>query len=190
MEIIKIDKNKYKNGFGEVFYLEDDYLYPLIKGSDLSNGKMPRKWLIVPQKSITDNVEKIKITAPKTWEYLIRHKKSFDNRASSIYKKRASFSIFGIGDYTFSEWKIAIPALYKKCEFSLIGKFENKPIVFDDTVNFLSVENKEEAENLLGKLNSKLANDFYKAFIFFDNKRPITVQILNHLDINKLAMSI
>lgn len=187
MEIVKIGENKYKNGLGEVFYLEKDYLYPLIKGSDLSNGRKPRKWLIVTQKSVNDDVDEIEKTAPKTWEYLKKYKKLFDDRASSIYRNRPPFSIFGVGDYTFSEWKIAIPALYKKCEFSLIGKYENKPIVFDDTVNFLPVKDRNDAELLLGALNSKLAVDFYKSFIFFDSKRPITIQLLKYLDIAKLT---
>lgn len=190
MEIVKVGEDKYKNGLGEEFYLEKDYLYPLMKGSDISNGIKPRKWLIVTQKSVNDDVNEIKKTSPKTWEYLIKYKKLFDDRASSIYKNRPPFSIFGVGDYTFSEWKIAIPALYKKCEFSLIGKYENKPIVFDDTVNFLPVKDKKDAEFLLNSLNSKLAVDFYKSFIFFDSKRPITIQLLKYLDIAKLTTNL
>ena len=34
--------------------------------------------------------------------------KILDNRKSSIYNKRPRFSIFGIGDYSFSKWKVAI----------------------------------------------------------------------------------
>jgi len=65
--------------------------------------------------------------APKTWEYLTKYSDLLDKRGSSIYKDKPRFSIFGVGDYTFGNWKIAIPALYKKLEFSVIGPYQNKP---------------------------------------------------------------
>ena len=110
----------------------------------------------------------------------------FDRRASSIYRGRPRFSVFGVGDYTFGEWKVAIPALYKKLTFSAVGPYRGKPVVFDDTVNFITLENAEEARELADLLNSSTANVFYESLVFWDSKRPITVQLLKSLDIDGL----
>jgi hypothetical protein len=186
MELEKIGDGLYLNGLGETHELEDICLFPLLKGSDLANGKIPKKFMLVPQTKIGQETTCLSKTAPKTWHYLNQHGGLLDKRGSSIYKDKPRFSIFGVGDYTFSNWKVAIPALYKKLEFSVIGPCQNKTIVFDDTVNFLPLDNAEEAHELAELLNSRTASKFYRSFIFWDSKRPITVQLLKSLDIDKL----
>lgn len=187
MELVKIDEDTYLNGLGEEHELEATFIFPLLKGSDLSNGKKPKKWVLVPQKRVGEDTANISSVAPKTWQYLQKYGDLLDARISSIYKNKPRFSIFGIGEYAFSSWKIAIPALYKKSEFTIVGPYEEKPVLFDDTVNFIPLDNKREAETLLHLLNSEMAQRFYKSFIFWDNKRPITVQLLKLLDIDRLT---
>lgn len=186
MEVENIGKGLYLNGLGETNELEDTYLFPMLKGSDLANGKVPKRFMLVPQTKIGQDTKHLAETAPKTWEYLMKYGELLDKRASSIYKDKPRFSIFGVGDYTFSNWKVAIPALYKKLDFSVIGPYQNKIIVFDDTVNFIVLDNAEEAHALADLLNSDSANRFYRLFIFWDSKRPITVQLLKMLDIDEL----
>lgn len=186
MEVKKIGEGLYINGLGETHEIEDTYLFPLLKGSDLANGKISKKFMLVPQTKIGQDTNYLSKTAPKTWEYLTKYGDLLDKRGSSIYKDKPRFSIFGVGDYTFGNWKVAIPALYKKLEFSVIGPCQNKPIVFDDTVNFITLDNAEKAHELVDLLNSRMANNFYRSFIFWDSKRPITVQLLKLLDINEL----
>lgn len=186
MEVEKISAGLYLNGLGETHELEDTYLFPLLKGSDLANGKIPRKYMLVPQTKIGQDTKILSKVAPKTWKYLTKYGDLLDKRGSSIYKDKPRFSIFGVGDYTFGNWKVAIPALYKKLEFSVIGPHQNKPIVFDDTVNFIALDNAEEAQELVELLNSRTASHFYRSFIFWDSKRPITVQLLKSLDIDGL----
>ncbi len=186
MEVEKIGEDLYLNGLGETHEIEDTYLFPLLKGSDVANGKIPRKFMLVPQSKIGQDTKYLSKVAPKTWKYLTKYGDLLDKRGSSIYKDKPRFSIFGVGDYTFSTWKVAIPALYKKLEFSVIGPYQNKQIVFDDTVNFIALDNAEEAQELANLLNSRMANNFYSSFIFWDSKRPITVQLLKSLDIDEL----
>ncbi|MDO8529168.1 MAG: N-6 DNA methylase [bacterium] len=188
MEVEKISEGQYQNGFGETHELEDTYLFPLLKGSDLANGKIPRKFMLVPQTKIGQDTKYLSRTAPKTWKYLTKYGDLLDKRGSSIYRDKPKFSIFGVGDYTFSNWKVAIPALYKKLEFSVIGPHQNKPMVFDDTVNFIALDNAQEAHELADLLNSSAAGHFYHSFIFWDSKRPITVQLLKSLDIDELQL--
>ena len=186
MELKKKGKGLYVNGLGETNELEDLCLYPLLKGSGLANSRTPEKFMLVPQTKIGQETRYLAETAPKTFQYLMKYGNLLDQRVSSIYKGKPRFSVFGVGDYTFSSWKVAIPALYKKLEFFVVGPHEGKTVVFDDTVNFIAMDNAEESFRLAELLNSSKANTFYRSFIFWDSKRPITVQLLRSLDIDRL----
>jgi 16S rRNA A1518/A1519 N6-dimethyltransferase RsmA/KsgA/DIM1 with predicted DNA glycosylase/AP lyase activity len=186
MELVR-EGEKFRNSFGESVELEEDFVYPLLKSSDIANGKLtPRRFVLVTQKKANEDTSKIAEIAPKTWDYLISKAEYLDKRGSSIYKKRARFSIFGIGDYSFAPWKVAISGFYKKLNFNVIGSYENKPIVLDDTCYFIPFESEEEANKICNLLNSEIAQEFLKSYIFWDSKRPITVEILQKLNIKKL----
>ncbi len=176
------------NGLGEKVCLEDEYIYPLLKGSDIANSKTTstNKYVLITQKYIGEPTEKIKENAPKTWEYLQKYSKYLDNRKSKIYRNSPCFSIFGVGDYTFSQWKIAISGLYKSLRFQLVGKIENKPVIFDDTVYFLGFENETFAKKVFNFLNSPTATKFLDSLIFWDDKRPIKSSILNKITLEKI----
>lgn len=179
--------DKYINGFGEVVDIEDTYIYPLIKGSDVAQNRLnTEKYTIVTQKNVGESTEHIKDIAPKTWAYLEHYASYLDNRKSKIYQNNPRFSIFGVGTYTFASWKIAICGLYKKLEFRLVGKIGNKPVVFDDTVYFLSFDEEKAACETFELLNSKQVIAFYSSQIFWDDKRPIKSNILNSLNMRRL----
>ena len=127
------------------------------------------------------------MTAPKTWKYLCDHKDFLEKRQSSIYKNKPLYSVFGIGAYTFKEWKIAISALYKKLKFNLIGPIGGKVVAFDDTVNFLSFDTEEEAKFVFSLLTSTPALKFLDSIIFWDEKRPITIDVLRRLSLKAVA---
>lgn len=186
MELVRED-GKFRNGFGELVELEEDFVYPLLKSSDIANGKLtPRRFVLITQKKANDDTAKISEIAPKTWKYLMSKAELLDNRGSSIYKNRARFAIFGIGDYSFSPWKVAISGFYKKLNFKTVGSHENKPIVLDDTCYFISCASENEANKTCTLLNSTAGQEFFKSFIFWDAKRPITVDILQKLSFSKL----
>jgi hypothetical protein len=190
MEFRKID-NAFVNGIGEVVELEETYLFPLLKGSDVAQGrtKATDRYVLVTQKFIGEPTDCIKEFAPKTWQYLESHANYLDNRKSKIYQNNPKFSIFGVGDYTFTSWKIAICGLYKKLEFRLIGTIVDKPTIFDDTVYFLSFEDERVARKTFMLLTSASAINFYLSLIFWDEKRPIKSSILNSLNLTALAES-
>lgn len=182
------DGSLYINGYGERVELEDDYLYPMLKSSELANGeKAPERWMLVTQRFVGQDTASIAQKAPMTWKYLRAHTEELSRRGSSIYKDKPEFSIFGVGKYSFSEWKVAISALYKRLTFRTVGGVSGKPIVVDDTACFVSCESQEEAEYIAGLLNSTVARDFYGAFIFWDAKRPITIDLLDQLDLHSVA---
>lgn len=188
MELRK-DGRFFINGLGEEVELEDTYVYPMLKSSDVANGGRLEnvRWMIVPQRTVGEDTRAIESTAPLTWRYLKSHEALLGRRGSSIYRDRPPFSVFGVGDYSFSPWKVAISGFYKRLNFVNIGCIDGKPVMLDDTVYCLPCESAAEAEQLTRLLNSPTAREFYSAFIFWDAKRPITVDVLSRLDIAALA---
>jgi len=188
MELEPID-GSYKNGLGETIEIEDDYVYPLLKSSDVGNGRTTsfRKAVLITQKVVGEDTSKIQETAPNTWNYLVTHRDYLDKRRSSIYKNKPDFSIFGVGPYSFKKWKVAISGLYKKLKFNLVGPIDGRIVAFDDTVNFLSFDTEEEARFIFSLVTSTPAMEFLDSMIFWDEKRPITTQVLRRLCLKELA---
>jgi len=179
----------FRNGLGELVELEDDYVYPMLKSSELANGhtQNPVRLMVVPQRAVGDDTRVIEERAPKTWRYLMEHAAALDRRGSSIYRKRPRFSVFGVGDYTFAPWKVAISGFYKRLKFAVLGTSAGKPTVLDDTCYFVPCQSEPEARCVASLLNSDACREFFSAFIFWDAKRPITVDLLRRLDVMALA---
>lgn len=186
---LEYDGQGYRNGYGELVKLEDDYIFPLLKSSDIGNGdvRFGRKYMLVTQQFVGEDTNIIKSRAPITWQYLKSHEDVLSRRASSIYRNRPRFSVFGVGDYSFSTWKIAISGFYKRLAFKVVGPYERKPVVLDDTVYFLPCWSKVEANFIGYILNSQPAIEFLDLMIFWTDKRPITIEILKKLDLQALS---
>jgi len=184
---LNVESGKFVNGLGEFVELEPEVLFPLLKSSDLAAHRKPRRWMIVPQRTMSDDPSYLRSDAPKTWNYLTEHAHLLDKRKSSIYKNRPPFSVFGVGPYTFAPWKVAISGLYKKLEFVQVPPFRGRPVVLDDTCYFFSCASEEACDFLYELVMSDPARAFWSAFIFWDAKRPITAQLLNLLDLIALA---
>ena len=184
--------DRYLNGLHEEADLEDEFLYPLLKSSDLARGRLshPAKRMLVTQKRIGDDTGAIEHTAPRTWAYLQSHADRLDARGSAVYSRQPRFAVFGVGDYSFAPWKVAIPGLYGSLDFRVVPPVEGKPVVLDDTCYFLACDTEEEATYLASLLNSTATREFYSAFVFPDSKRPITVDILRRLDLLAVARAV
>lgn len=189
LEVVRDDR-RYRNGFGEEVEVESDVVFPLLKSSDLARNRRPRKWLIVPQRTMTESPDHLERSAPRAWRYLIANADLLDKRGSAIYRGRPRFSIFGVGEYSFAPWKVAISGLYKKLEFVRVSPFEGRPVVLDDTCYFFSCGSEEECRALHELVTSEPALEFWSAFVFWDAKRPITAQVLNLLDLAALARAL
>ena len=176
------------NGLGEECALETTFMFPLLKSSDIGNGRLvPRRWVLLTQRRPSDDTRQIETTAPRTWQYLVNHGASLDKRRSIIYRKRARFAVFGVGEYTFAAWKVAISGFYKNLRFEAIGKHCGKPVVLDDTCYFISCDSELEARFICELLNSDLCQRFLHSLVFTDAKRPITIDVLNRIDLKHLA---
>ncbi len=186
---LRLADGRWRNKLGEFVDIEPAYVFPMLKSSEVAAGRTehPPNWMIVTQSAVNAATDVIRETAPKTWAYLLAHAPLLDGRRSSIYRNRPRFAVFGVGEYTFAPYKVAISGFYKRLNFQVVGSYQGKPVVFDDTVNFLACRSKREAELLAGLLNSEPAAEFLSAFVFWDSKRPITVDVLRRLDVRKLA---
>ncbi|MGH9802689.1 MAG: SAM-dependent DNA methyltransferase, partial [Blastocatellia bacterium] len=186
---LEFEGGLFRNGLDEEVELEHDFIYPMLKSSEIAaeTNRAPRKWMLVTQRAIGEDTKAIRHIAPKTWQYLLDHADLLDARASSIYIGRPRFSVFGVGSYSFSNWKVGISGLYKKLSFRVVGPHQDKPVVFDDTCYFLACESQAQAETVANLLNSDAARRFISALIVWDNKRPITVDLLRQLNLITLA---
>ncbi|MYF19184.1 MAG: hypothetical protein F4218_00700 [Synechococcus sp. SB0677_bin_5] len=87
---------------------------------------------------------------PAHGAYFCAHGEQLDGRRSVIYRGKPRFSIFGVGDYTFAPWKVAVSGFYQIPRFVKVGPTGGKPVVFDDTVYFLSCRPEDEADFVMG----------------------------------------
>ena len=189
LELTFLQDNKYKNGLDEIVTLESDFLFPLLKSSDLANGRVENisRFLLVTQTRVGQDTQWIHQKAPQSWRYLQNHKSWFDKRKSVIYQGKSPFALFGIGAYSFSPWKIAVSGLYKKTLFQNIGLYNDKPVVFDDTCYFLPCQNGLQARFIHALICSRQCQELLDSMVFYDSKRPLTKDILNLLNIEKIA---
>ena len=187
MEIEKYNGH-YINGLNQEFNIENDLVYGLLKSSDLKNTQTNsyRKLIIVTQKKIGQETHYIQRDFPLTFEYLNKNSYYFDKRKSSIYLGNPRFSIFGVGDYSFMPYKVAISGMYKSTHFTLVSPNNGKPLMLDDTCYFIGFEEKRFAQIALYLLNHEHTQQFLKAIIFPDSKRSITKDVLMRIDLAKL----
>ena len=175
----------FSNGFKEEVSLEKDLLYGLLKSSDLKHELINsyRKTTIITQKKVGQDTSFIKRNHPKTFAYLNKNRAYFDKRKSIIYKGKPPFSIFGIGEYSFAKYKVAIAGMYKRTTFSLVLPEDDKPLMLDDTCYFIGFDNLKDAQIAQKLLNSSLVQDFLGSIIFQDAKRSITKDVLMRIDL-------
>ncbi len=188
MELEKVNGH-YVNGLGENIYLEEGLVYGILKSSDLKNTVIvqTRKYTIVTQKKVGEKTDYIQSEYPQTYQYLAKHKLTFEARKSIIYQNKPPFSIFGIGDYSFKPYKVAISGLYKTCYFTLILPQNDKTVMLDDTCYLLGFDRLEFAVYTLILLNLEKTTKFLQSITFSDAKRTFTKDILMRIDIAALA---
>lgn len=191
MELDKVNGH-FVNGLNEEIKLEEDLVYGLLKSSDLKNTviNQTRKFTIVTQRKVGQETAYIRNEFPKTFQYLTDHQDSFYARKSSIYNNKPAFSIFGIGDYSFKPYKVAISGLYKTFHFTLILPQNEKPVMLDDTCYLIGFDKIEFAVYALILLNSDTTVQFLQSVTFSDAKRTFTKDVLMRIDLLELATTI
>ncbi len=181
-----------QNGQGETVQIEDDIVFPLIKSSMF---KAPiihsfSKYVIVTQKKAREETEHLEQELPKTWEYLSDNIELFENRKSSIYRGAPLFSMFGVGDYSYSKFKVGVSGFYKQPLFSVLYSDDGKPVMTDDTSYFICFDSYDMAYVAMLLLNSEKVQGFLTSIAFLDAKRPYTKKVLERIDFDKIVDSL
>ena len=176
------------NGQKEEINIEKDMVYPLIKSSMFKTPIINsfKKYVIVTQKKVKEPTDHLQFFVPKTWEYLQQHLEDFHKRKSSIYANSPEFSMFGVGNYTYSPYKVGVSGFYKKPLFAVLYSDNEIPVMTDDTVYFISFEQYDIAYVAMLLLNSIPVQNFLKSIAFLDSKRPYTKKVLARLDFKKI----
>ncbi|MGB7748436.1 MAG: SAM-dependent DNA methyltransferase [Verrucomicrobiia bacterium] len=188
MELRSAKVGHFENKLGEVVELEPQYLFPLLKCTDLANGNtIPERFVVVTQRHVGDDTAVMADTVPLTWRYLQSHRKKFEARGSSIYKGRMPFALFGIGGYAFAPWKVAVSGLHRDPSFRVIGPCKGKPVFMDDTCYYLPFERESLARLVADILNSEPCRQFLQSLIFTGVKRSVTVDLLQRLNLSAIA---
>lgn len=170
--------------------LEPDYLYPYLKSTDVFRGRQRSltKWVLVPQHTLGEETASLKFRAPKVWAYLCANSEALDRRQSSIYRNKPRFSVFGLGDYTYAPYKVAVSGLHKAPVFRFVGPIEGKPVILDDTCYFLPFHEPTEALVIASALNSPECRGLIESLVFWDSKRPLTKKLLARIDLTRLPL--
>lgn len=181
-----------QNGQKEIVHIEDDILFPLIKSSMFKTPVIHSfcKYVIVTQKKAREETGHLEQDAPKTWEYLNENIKRFQGRKSSIYRGAPPFSMFGVGDYSYSKYKVGVSGFYKQPLFSVLFSDDEKPVMTDDTSYFICFDNYDMAYVAMLLLNSNKVQDFLTSIAFLDAKRPYTKKVLERIDFDKIVESL
>lgn len=176
------------NGLKEVVDIESEYVFPLVKSSMFKSPIVNnfKKQVIVTQKKVREDTAHIENDAPKTWSYLECHKEHFLKRKSSIYKDAPDYSMFGIGDYSYAQYKVGVSGFYKKPLFSVLISNDGKPVMTDDTSYFICFSTYDAAYTAMLILNSEKVQQFLLTIAFLDAKRPFTKKVLERIDFHRI----
>ena len=188
MELQKTESG-FINGLGQRVDIEDELVYPLVKSSDLRRViiESTRKYVIVTQKHVGQDTSFLEQALPRTFNYLNQSRAQFKHRKSTIYRNRPDFSIFGIGDYSFSPYKVGVSGLYKQWQFSLVLPLGEKPVMLDDTCYMLGFDTLDFAAYAAIVLNSPVVREFLRSVSFQEAKRVITKELLMRIDLLRVV---
>ena len=181
-----------RNKLGEPVAIEPEFVYPLLKCTDLFHHRRakPRRSVIVTQRRLGEDTRRLEHEAPRLWGYLRGHAARFERRKSSIYRGKPPFALFGIGPYAFAPYKVAVSGLHKTPRFRAIGPVAGRPVMLDDTCYFLPCSSADQAALVTALWNDPTTLALIRSLTFLDSKRPITKALLRRIDLGAILMRI
>jgi hypothetical protein len=183
LELIPTDDGL-ENGLGEVVDIEAEPLCPFYKGSDVANGREPRRLFPLFQVDLSGPRADLADRWPKLAGYLARHEDAFAARRSRIYEGKPRFSVFGVGSYTLAPWKVVVSGLYSTANFCVIGPSESgSPSLVDDTCYLLPYEDEGDAHRVAAHLNDLGPQGLLRSLMDQGAKRPITKALLSRIEV-------
>ncbi len=147
--------------------VEDDYLFPLLRGRDVQAWQAkPSAFILVPHRM--DNfaepvsVEELKRKNPLLFEYFKQFEKPLRERSGykQLHKSRKEFYVMGnVGDYVLLPYKVVFKDLSNVFQCAVVEPMpykngETRTVIPDHTLLFITCRSKDESYFLSGVLNS------------------------------------
>jgi len=155
-EVFEIDRERLAD-------LEPDRVFPYLKSRHVVKyGLFGHDLRIVPQERAgEDNAERLERECPHTYEYLDERRERLAERSSSWLDRGPFYSVFGLGEYTWADYKVVWCRLGYKPHFAVISTVEDadlgvKPVVPGDHCMFVATDDEREAHFLCALLNSSI----------------------------------
>ena len=165
--------------------LEPDFVYPLLRGRDVQRWRAtPSAYLLMVQDPVTRrgiDEATMQMQYPHTWAYLKRFEAVLRERAAlkRYFTRRAGkktvetgpfYSMFNVGDYTFSPYKVVWREVSNDLEPAAVGplndKYLGEKIVLPiHTLIQVSLDNMNEAYFLAGLMNSSPCHLIVKGYV-------------------------
>ena len=167
--------------------LEETYLFPMLKSSHVAKGAASEKPLHARDAAHCRRRHGLDTTdRARTWDYLNAHAGLLNKRGSSIYRNRPPFSIFGVALHVRAlegrhQWLLQKAGVRNRWSVQRQARRTGR--------HFLLLALPDESAGRVPGLAPQLwdGEAFYKGFVFWDSKRPITADLLRRLDLRRLA---
>jgi hypothetical protein len=145
----------------QLAHLEHDHVYPYLRSKHVVKyGLFGHDLQLVPmRKADEDNEAELRAEQPETYAYLDRHRERLESRSSTWLEGGPFYNLFGLGPYTWSDYKVVWCRLGFKPHFAVVSTVEDpdlgeKPVVPGDHCMFVPTDDEYEAHFLCGLLNS------------------------------------
>ena len=151
--------------------MEDFFVFPLIKTKHLRKWKLKGYVYTLqmqdPKKRIGYDERWVKVNFSKTYGYLKGFEDVIKERNSKIIKqlmeKGPFYSIYGVGEYTFSPYKVVWNQMGSKLSACVISSVNDeflgeKKVLPEHVLAFVPTENENEAHFICAVLNSSVVD--------------------------------
>lgn len=178
------------------FPLETNYIYPLLRGKDVKKWRYSSELSIILPYTKDGKVvgkKELLATCPNMFDYFFMDRHGFDSilKERAIYKKfilrqdehAPEYSLYNIGEYTFSSYKVIWKALAKGVEAVTISNKDDRMLIPDHNLLMVPLEDEMEAYYLTGVLNSDIVSEFVNAYVAWF----ISGHILERINIPKYS---
>ncbi|WP_135824712.1 N-6 DNA methylase [Halorussus ruber] len=173
----------------EVGDLEPDLIYPYLKSRHVVKyGLFGHELRLVPlRKANEDNEAELREQYPETYQYLRTHREALENRSSSWLEKGPFYNVFGLGEYTWRDYKVVWCRLGFKPHFAVVSTVEDddvgeKQVVPGDHFMFVGTDSEAEAHFLCALLNSAVYQRSLDG-VASEGKASLSKTVVSRLDL-------
>ncbi|WP_225334716.1 N-6 DNA methylase [Halomicrobium urmianum] len=141
--------------------IELDLVYPYLKSRHVVRyGHFGHDLRLVPMREAhEDNEARLRERYPETYRYLRERRGALEERSSSWLDNGPFYNVFGLGEYTWADYRVAWCRLGYKPHFAVVSTADDpdlgeKQVIPGDHYMFVATDDEREAHFLCALLNS------------------------------------